>query len=529
MMENMIMDQVLGSSLLRKLQAVQSQPYDNHQQTGCNNYIDPNPSLSDIHMHDHIHHDALLTKQTRYQPLGHRMLPPSSSPPSQDAAVVNYLLANSAFPYTICKKEEKEEEEDLMLVSSLPSCDTLLGSRHSLLSTNDTHDFDNSYNTQLLHYASGCSGRYSSDLSSSYNTPLAEHVQCSIDPSPISGRYTSQASLAYTSEEFSCLLRQSMKDEANCLGIDVQECNVKEVNKDASCSLSCMMNANNPHLALSTSSSSTPTSMTSGLTCHANLQANWMTFDDNYNSNNPISNYHNNDKLLHMNNMVNNGDHNGVSASITSHEKKKKRKRKRTSHKNVQEMESQRMTHIAVERNRRKQMNEHLRALRMLMPHSYIQRGDQASIVGGTIRFVEELEQVLQALQLQKQLRSLQEYKIMNAKLDGNFGACMGHMHKLVDPHVEEAYASTRSCMANVEVTMMTSSTIFVKILAQKRPQQLLHTLLALTSLSLKVIQLNITATELIILYCFNLEMEDDCQLHTSNELAESIQHIFCM
>lgn len=52
---------------------------------------------------------------------------------------------------------------------------------------------------------------------------------------------------------------------------------------------------------------------------------------------------------------------------------KNKRKRPRTI-KTSEEVESQRMTHIAVERNRRKQMNEHLRVLRSLMPGSYVQR-----------------------------------------------------------------------------------------------------------------------------------------------------------
>lgn len=52
---------------------------------------------------------------------------------------------------------------------------------------------------------------------------------------------------------------------------------------------------------------------------------------------------------------------------------KNKRKRPRTI-KTTEEVESQRMTHIAVERNRRKQMNEHLRVLRSLMPGSYVQR-----------------------------------------------------------------------------------------------------------------------------------------------------------
>ncbi|XP_021317816.1 uncharacterized protein LOC8074346 [Sorghum bicolor] len=42
--------------------------------------------------------------------------------------------------------------------------------------------------------------------------------------------------------------------------------------------------------------------------------------------------------------------------------------------KNEEEVESQRMIHIAVERNRRKQMNEYLAALRSLMPPAYSQR-----------------------------------------------------------------------------------------------------------------------------------------------------------
>lgn len=52
-----------------------------------------------------------------------------------------------------------------------------------------------------------------------------------------------------------------------------------------------------------------------------------------------------------------------------------RRKRRRTrSTKNKEEIENQRMTHIAVERNRRKQMNEYLAVLRSLMPSSYVQR-----------------------------------------------------------------------------------------------------------------------------------------------------------
>lgn len=52
-----------------------------------------------------------------------------------------------------------------------------------------------------------------------------------------------------------------------------------------------------------------------------------------------------------------------------------RRKRRRIkSTKNKEEVENQRMTHIAVERNRRKQMNDYLAVLRSMMPPSYAQR-----------------------------------------------------------------------------------------------------------------------------------------------------------
>lgn len=63
-------------------------------------------------------------------------------------------------------------------------------------------------------------------------------------------------------------------------------------------------------------------------------------------------------------------------AKPSSAREKKKRKRTRPL-KNSEEVESQRMTHIAVERNRRKQMNDHLAALRSLMPSSFVHRVGQ--------------------------------------------------------------------------------------------------------------------------------------------------------
>lgn len=66
-------------------------------------------------------------------------------------------------------------------------------------------------------------------------------------------------------------------------------------------------------------------------------------------------------------------DHNLLAHSSSTMPARAKRRRSR-SRKNKEEIENQRMTHIAVERNRRKQMNEYLSILRSLMPESYVQR-----------------------------------------------------------------------------------------------------------------------------------------------------------
>jgi hypothetical protein len=67
--------------------------------------------------------------------------------------------------------------------------------------------------------------------------------------------------------------------------------------------------------------------------------------------------------------------HGGSRKAAAAPEPAGRRKRRRAKAvKNKEEIESQRMTHIAVERNRRRQMNEYLAVLRSLMPPSYAHR-----------------------------------------------------------------------------------------------------------------------------------------------------------
>uniref|UniRef100_A0A453PRA9 BHLH domain-containing protein n=1 Tax=Aegilops tauschii subsp. strangulata TaxID=200361 RepID=A0A453PRA9_AEGTS len=67
-------------------------------------------------------------------------------------------------------------------------------------------------------------------------------------------------------------------------------------------------------------------------------------------------------------------DDGAVDAASASGAAGRRKRRRARSVKNIEEAESQRMTHIAVERNRRKQMNEYLGVLRSLMPASYVHR-----------------------------------------------------------------------------------------------------------------------------------------------------------
>eukprot|EP00249_Psilotum_nudum_P005550 c18992_g1_i1 orf=806-2257(-) len=222
---------------------------------------------------------------------------------------------------------------------------------------------------------------------------------------------------------------------------------------------------------------------------------------------------------------------------------RKKRKRSRGC-KNSQEVESQRMTHIAVERNRRKQMNEHLRVLRSLMPGSYIQRGDQASIIGGAIEFVKELEQVLLALQERKNrmefdhrnfspesgnlLRDFVWSPALNYNTTESDSKYMRERENCLEPPFRELFAESKSPVADIQVKMCGSDAV-LKVLSQKRPGQLLKTMAAIENLDLRIMQLNITTIEQAVLYSFTVKVGTECQLETVRDMAISIQHIFDM
>uniref|UniRef100_A0A0E0M286 BHLH domain-containing protein n=1 Tax=Oryza punctata TaxID=4537 RepID=A0A0E0M286_ORYPU len=226
---------------------------------------------------------------------------------------------------------------------------------------------------------------------------------------------------------------------------------------------------------------------------------------------------------------------------------RRKRRRARAA-KNKEEVESQRMTHIAVERNRRKQMNEYLAVLRSLMPPSYAQRGDQASIVGGAINFVKELEQLLQSLEARKGSRqcaahnavaaaapfasffTFPQYSMSAAAATAAPPApVVNEVHGRDDGGAgtteAEASGSKPSVVADVEVTMVESHAN-LRVFSRRRPRQLLRLVVALQGHRLTVLHLNMTSAGHMVLYSFSLKVEDDCQLTSVDEIATAAHQI---
>ncbi|CAL9091658.1 unnamed protein product [Musa textilis] len=175
-----------------------------------------------------------------------------------------------------------------------------------------------------------------------------------------------------------------------------------------------------------------------------------------------------------------------------------RRKRRRTKRlKNEEEVENQRMTHIAVERNRRKQMNEYLAVLRSLMPASHSQRGDQASIVEGAINFVKELEQLAHFLEARKRVKQRSKASPFAAffafpQYSSSSSPCTN--------------TESSGAAADVEVIVIESHAN-VKIFSRRRAGQLLKLVGGMQSLRLTALHLNVTAVDEMVLYCLSVKV----------------------
>uniref|UniRef100_A0ACD5T9M5 Uncharacterized protein n=1 Tax=Avena sativa TaxID=4498 RepID=A0ACD5T9M5_AVESA len=238
-----------------------------------------------------------------------------------------------------------------------------------------------------------------------------------------------------------------------------------------------------------------------------------------------------------------------------------RRKRPRST-KTSEEVESQRMTHIAVERNRRRQMNDYLRVLRSLMPGSYVQRGDQASIIGGAIEFIRELEQLIQCLESQKRRRlygdtprpvadgsapavpatSMHDPPPQGQQEAAPFyvspslpfpaalssdGGAAGKVMVDLDTcggGLREEVAENKSSLADIEVRVLGEDAV-IKVLSRRRPEQLIKTIAVLEEMHMSILHTNITTIEQTVLYSFSVKIAGEPRF-TAEDIVGAVHQI---
>ncbi|KAI9198227.1 hypothetical protein LWI28_012072 [Acer negundo] len=212
---------------------------------------------------------------------------------------------------------------------------------------------------------------------------------------------------------------------------------------------------------------------------------------------------------------------------------RKKRGRKPRVYKNKEKTEIQRMTHIVVERNRRKQMNEHLAVLRSLMPESYVQKSDQASVVGGAIKFVKELEQLFQSLEAQK-LRLVQS--LTSCKENSSSSST----NKFLPPNLSQffqntwsqiprKYITSKAALDDIEVTLIDQRHASFRIVSRRSPKQLSKLVILFQSLHLSILHLNVTTMDPFVLYSICAKVEEGCQLTSVDDIAGAVHQMLKM
>jgi len=148
-------------------------------------------------------------------------------------------------------------------------------------------------------------------------------------------------------------------------------------------------------------------------------------------------------------------------------------------------------------------------------------QGDQASIVGGAINYVKELEQLLQSLEAHK--RSKQDLDSISSShgnptrtnsttnRDDEQLRIFGDFFNFPQYSSSNQAISSSNCnnivsSNDIEVTMVDGHAS-VKILAEKQNKQLLKLVAAFQGLGLSVLHLNLTTLHPFVLYSFNLKV----------------------
>ncbi|CAN0902917.1 Transcription factor SPEECHLESS [Linum grandiflorum] len=152
-------------------------------------------------------------------------------------------------------------------------------------------------------------------------------------------------------------------------------------------------------------------------------------------------------------------------------------------------------------------MNGHLSLLRSLMPSFYVKRGDQASIIGGVVEYIKELQQVLQSLEAKKQRKAYTEV-LLSPRLIPSPRPI--HLPPISPPtpqtpntpfkHIttsllQQQVAKSRSSVADVEVKF-SGANLVVKTVSYKIPGQVVKIISALEDMCLEILHVSINGVD---------------------------------
>ncbi|XP_076926446.1 transcription factor SPEECHLESS-like [Bidens hawaiensis] len=236
---------------------------------------------------------------------------------------------------------------------------------------------------------------------------------------------------------------------------------------------------------------------------------------------------------------------------------------------------SLKMNHVTVERNRRKTMNEHLAILRSLMPCFYVKRGDQASIIGGVIDYITELQQVLQSLEAKKKRKvysdvlsprlissprtlplsprkpplsprpslpisprtpqSTSPYRHNWLPSTTSFLQSLSSMSYTAPASpcnsssnsdtINELVANSKSSIADVEVKF-SGANLLLKTVSSPLPGQATKIMSVLEDLSLEILQATVNTVDDTMINSFTIKIGIECKL-SAEDLAQRIQLTF--
>lgn len=156
-------------------------------------------------------------------------------------------------------------------------------------------------------------------------------------------------------------------------------------------------------------------------------------------------------------------------------------------------------------------------------------QGDQASIIGGAINFVKELEQRVQFLGANKDMNSsssssssssdgglpftefftFPQYSLSSSSSSASSTlSCDNSVARpaVVEPAVGAGAETKSAAIADIEVTMVESHAN-LKIRAKRRSKQLLKIVSGLHSMSLSILHLNVTTADEIALYSLSVKV----------------------